>query len=170
MELCCAPKSQNTTVKHSQQLFEHTYTSNLYSLGTLTPIEFFQQDLLWQSSNTNLHSCSQKASKHVLLSQFPDTNSGFRPKGVHSQTHTHVCTRRFSKLGPVISVEFRRPLKRLCVYCCVRNNAADRPSVWIVAFLRIRHNVQLHCYVTVLTLLRQGNLTHVTIPVFRLTR
>jgi hypothetical protein len=58
-------KSQYTTVKHSQQLFEHTYTSNLHSLGTLIPIEFFQQDLLWQSSNTHSHSCSQKSSKHT---------------------------------------------------------------------------------------------------------
>jgi hypothetical protein len=32
------PRTQLTTVKHSQQLFEHTYTSNLYGLGTLTPI------------------------------------------------------------------------------------------------------------------------------------
>jgi hypothetical protein len=58
-------KSQYTTVKHSQKLFEHTYTSDLYGTGTLTPIEFFQQDLLWQSSNTHSHSCSQKASKHT---------------------------------------------------------------------------------------------------------
>jgi hypothetical protein len=65
MELYCTPKSQHTTVKHSLQLFEHTYRSNLYGLGTLTPIEFFQQDLLWQSSNTNSHSCSQKVSKHT---------------------------------------------------------------------------------------------------------
>jgi hypothetical protein len=65
MELYCNPKSQYTTVKHSQQLFEHTYTSSPHGLGTLTPIEFFQQDLLWQSSNTHSHSCSQKASKHT---------------------------------------------------------------------------------------------------------
>jgi hypothetical protein len=52
MELYCTPKSQYTTVIHSQKLFEHTYTSDLYGLGTLTPIEFFQHDLLWQSSNT----------------------------------------------------------------------------------------------------------------------
>jgi hypothetical protein len=45
-------KSQYTTVKHSRKLLERTYTSNLYGTGTLTPIEFFQQDLLWQSSNT----------------------------------------------------------------------------------------------------------------------
>jgi hypothetical protein len=58
-------KSQYTTVKHSRQLFEHTYTSNPHGLGTLIPIEFFQQGLLWQSSNTHSHSCSQKASKHT---------------------------------------------------------------------------------------------------------
>jgi hypothetical protein len=51
-------KSQHTTVKHSRKLFEHTYTSDQYGLGTLTPIEFFQQDLLWQSSNTHSNSCS----------------------------------------------------------------------------------------------------------------
>jgi hypothetical protein len=51
--------------QHSQQLFEHTYTSNLTGLGTLTPVELFQQDLLWQSSNTHSHCYSQKASKHT---------------------------------------------------------------------------------------------------------
>jgi hypothetical protein len=49
MELYCTPKNQHTTVEHNQQLFEHTYTSNRYGLGTLTQIEFFQHDLLWQS-------------------------------------------------------------------------------------------------------------------------
>jgi hypothetical protein len=58
-------KSQYTTIKHSQQLFKHTYTSDPHGLGTLTPIEFFQQDLLWRSSNTHSHSCNQKASKHT---------------------------------------------------------------------------------------------------------
>jgi hypothetical protein len=28
MELYCTPKSQYTTVKHSRQLLEHTYTSD----------------------------------------------------------------------------------------------------------------------------------------------
>jgi hypothetical protein len=55
MELYFTPKSQHTTVKHSRQLLEHTYTSDPHGLGTLTPIEFFQQDLLWQSSNTRSH-------------------------------------------------------------------------------------------------------------------
>jgi hypothetical protein len=53
-------KSQYTTVKHSRQLLEHTYTSDPHGLRTPTPIEFFQQDLLWQSSNTRSHSCSLK--------------------------------------------------------------------------------------------------------------
>jgi hypothetical protein len=34
MELYCTPNSQYTTVKHSQQLFEHTYTSDPHGLGT----------------------------------------------------------------------------------------------------------------------------------------
>jgi hypothetical protein len=45
-------RSQYTTVKHSQQLLEHTYASDPHGFGTHTPIEFFQQDLLWLSSNT----------------------------------------------------------------------------------------------------------------------
>jgi hypothetical protein len=85
MELYCTPKSQHTTVKHSQQLFGHTYTSNLYGLGTLTPIEFFQQDLLWQSSNTNSHSCSQKVSKHTSLQSIV---------GLSVHLHTTAATRR----------------------------------------------------------------------------
>jgi hypothetical protein len=56
-------KSQYTTVKYSWKLFEHT--SNLYGPRALIPIGFFQQDLLWQSSNTHSHSCSQEASKHT---------------------------------------------------------------------------------------------------------
>jgi hypothetical protein len=58
-------KSQYTTVKHSRKLLEHTYTTDPQGLGTLTPIEFFQQDLLWPSSSTHSHSCSHKASKHT---------------------------------------------------------------------------------------------------------
>jgi hypothetical protein len=53
------PRTQLTTAKHGQQLFEHTHTSSLYGLGT--------------------------------------RNSVFQPKGVRSQTHTHVYTRRFPK-------------------------------------------------------------------------
>jgi hypothetical protein len=59
-------KSQYTTVKHSRQLLGHTYTSDPHGLGTPTPIEFFQQDLLWQSSNTRSHSCSQSFQTHVV--------------------------------------------------------------------------------------------------------
>jgi hypothetical protein len=78
-------KSQYTTVKHSRQLFEHTYTPNLYGLGTLTPIEFFHRDLLWQSSNTHSHSCSQKASKHA---------SGQSIVGLSVHLHTTSAPRR----------------------------------------------------------------------------
>jgi hypothetical protein len=56
MELYCTPKSQHTTVKHSQQLFEHTYTSNLYGLRTLT-----------QSSNQ-----SESIAKHKRTSALSD--------------------------------------------------------------------------------------------------
>jgi hypothetical protein len=79
------PKSQYTTVKHSRKLLEHTYTSDPHGLGTLTPIEFFQQDLLWQSSNTYSNSCSQKASKHT---------SGQSIVGLSVHLHTTTAPRR----------------------------------------------------------------------------
>jgi hypothetical protein len=77
-------KSHYTTVKHGQQLLEHTYTSDLYGPATLTPIEFFQQDLLWQSSNTHSHSCSQKASKHTRSIR----------RGLSAHLHTTTALRR----------------------------------------------------------------------------
>jgi hypothetical protein len=77
-------KGQHTTVKHSRQLFEHTYMSNLSGLRTLTPIEFFQQDPLRQSSNTNSHSCSQKVSKHT---------SGQSISGLSVHLHTTTAPR-----------------------------------------------------------------------------
>jgi hypothetical protein len=85
MELYCTPKSQYTTVKHSRKLFEHTYTSDPHGLRTLTPIEFFQRDLLWQSSNTPSHSCSQKAFKHT---------SGQSIVGLSVRLHTTTAPRR----------------------------------------------------------------------------
>jgi hypothetical protein len=78
-------KSQYTTVKHSQQLLKHTYTSDPHGLGTPTPIEFFQQDLLWQSSNTRSHSCRQKASKYT---------SGQSIVGLSVHLHTTTALRR----------------------------------------------------------------------------
>jgi hypothetical protein len=87
MELYCTPKTQHTTINYSQPLFEHTYTTNLYGLGTLIPIqvELYQQDLLWQSSNTNLHSCSQKVSKYT---------SGQSIVGLSVHLHTTTAPRR----------------------------------------------------------------------------
>jgi hypothetical protein len=78
-------KSQYTTVKHSRKLLEHTYTSDLYGTGTLFPIGFFQQDILWQSSNTHSHSCSQKASKHT---------SGQSVVGLSVRLHATTAPRR----------------------------------------------------------------------------
>jgi hypothetical protein len=78
-------KSQYTTVKHSRQLSKRTYTSDPHGLGTLAPIEFFQQDLLWQSSNTRSHSCSQKAFKHT---------SGQSIIGLSVRLHTTTAPRR----------------------------------------------------------------------------
>jgi hypothetical protein len=77
-------KCQYTTVEHSRKLLEHTYTSDLYGTGTLTPIGFFQQDL-WQSSNTHSHSCSQKASKH---------KSGQSVVGLSVHLHSTTAPRR----------------------------------------------------------------------------
>jgi hypothetical protein len=68
-------KSQYTTVKHSQQLFGHTYTSDLHGLGTLIPIEFFQQDVLWQSSNTHSHPAVMK----LPNTRRDNPSSGYRP-------------------------------------------------------------------------------------------
>jgi hypothetical protein len=84
-ELYCTPKSQYTTVKHSQKLFEHTYTSDLYGPRALIPIGFFQQDLLWQSSNTHSHSCSHNASKHT---------SGQSIVGLSVHLHSTMAPRR----------------------------------------------------------------------------
>jgi hypothetical protein len=84
-KLYCTPKSQYTKVKHSHQLFEHTYASDTHGLGTLTPVEFFQQDLLWQSSNTHSNSYSQKAFKHT---------SGQSIIGLLVRLHTTTASRR----------------------------------------------------------------------------
>jgi hypothetical protein len=78
-------KSQYTTVKHSRKLLEHTYTSDPHGLGTLIPIGFFQEDLLWQSSNTHPHSCSQKSSKHT---------SGQSVVGLSVHLHTTTAPQR----------------------------------------------------------------------------
>jgi hypothetical protein len=92
MELYCTPKSQPTTVKHNQQLFEQSYTSNLYGLGTL-----------------NSHSCSQKASKHTCCSRnfLIRTQSSNQKESVAKHTHTSALGDFQTRL--TISVEFRRP-------------------------------------------------------------
>jgi hypothetical protein len=110
MELYCTPKSQYTTVKNSQQLFEHTYTSNPHGLGTLIPIEFFQQDLLWQSSNTHSHSCGQKASKHTRSIRRRAIGSLVHHNGTSAHSPSLAC----HLSAPTIECLHRPPYKLTC--------------------------------------------------------
>jgi hypothetical protein len=116
-------KSQYTTVKHSRQLLEHTYASDPHGLGTLTPIEFFQQDLLWQSSNTHSNSCSQKASKHT---------SSIRRRAIGSLAHHNGTSAHSPSLAchlPALTIEcLHRPPYRLTCFshCFPDTTAPDR--------------------------------------------
>jgi hypothetical protein len=103
-------KSQYTTVKHSRQLLEHTYTSDPHGLGTHTPIEFFQQDLLWQSSNAHSHSCSQKASKHTRSIRRRDIG----PLAHRSDTSAHSPSLACHLPAPTIECLHRPPYKLTC--------------------------------------------------------
>jgi hypothetical protein len=104
-------RSQYTTVKHSQKLLKHTYASDPHGLGTVTPIEFFQQGLLWQSSNTHSNSCSQKAFKHT---------SGPSIVGLSVRLHTPNSTSAYSPSltchfpAPTIKCLHRPPYKLTC--------------------------------------------------------
>jgi hypothetical protein len=110
------PKTQYTTVKYTQPFSKHTsgvctqrcptqdsfYMTSSGNLPTRTHILAVRE-----SPNTGVRPAStffvhklsflQSGSfqTHVLLSQFPSTNSVFRPTIVRSQTHAHVYTRRF---------------------------------------------------------------------------
>jgi hypothetical protein len=64
MELYCTPKV-NTLQLNAASNSSNTRTRPTFMVPEHSHIEFFQQDLLWQSSNTHSHSCSQKASKHT---------------------------------------------------------------------------------------------------------
>jgi hypothetical protein len=106
LEFISVPKSQHTTVKYNQPFSKHTRASTLSDVPHKTPstgpvlvisqheLMFLQPESLQTqvcaqplcSSGTNSHSCNQEASKHVLHSQFPNTNSVFQPTGVCSQT------------------------------------------------------------------------------------
>jgi hypothetical protein len=63
-------KSQYTTVRHSQKLFEHTYTSNLEGLGTLNHASN-QQESVAKYTRTSLLARSQDQTGHV--SRIPNT-------------------------------------------------------------------------------------------------
>jgi hypothetical protein len=109
-------KSQYTTVKHSRKLFEHTYTSDLYSPGALIPIGLFQQDLLWQSSNAHSHSCSQKASKHTRSIR----RRAIGPLAHRNGTSAHSPSLACHLPAPTIECLQRPPYKLTC---------SSRPSV-----------------------------------------
>jgi hypothetical protein len=124
MELYCTPKTQHTTVKHSQKLFEHTYTSNLYGLGTLTPIEFFQQDLLWQSSNTHSHSCSHKASKHTKSIR----RRAIGPLAHHNGTSAYSPSLSFHLPAPTIECLHRPRYKLACFSLAISRYELSLPT------------------------------------------
>jgi hypothetical protein len=116
-------KSQYTTVKHSQKLLEHTYASDPHGLGTLTPIEFFQQDLLWQSSNTRSNSCSQKASKHTRSIR----RRAIGPLAHHNGTSAHSPSLACHLPAPTIEYLHRPPYRLTCFsHCFPDTTAPDR--------------------------------------------
>jgi hypothetical protein len=94
------------------------------------------------------------------------TQSSNQQESVAKHTRTHAWTRAISKhdwLNQQKSEDNKtRYYRNVCVYCRVRNNAADRSSIWTDALLWRRNNAPLFCYVTVPTSRRQGNFTHVT--------
>jgi hypothetical protein len=116
-------KSQYTTVKHSQQLLEHTYTSDLYGPGALIPMGFFQQDLLWHSSNTRSHSCSQKASKHTRSIR----RRAIGTLALHNGTSAYSPSLACHLPAPTIECLHRPPYKVTCSsHCFPDTTAPDR--------------------------------------------
>jgi hypothetical protein len=122
MELYCTPKVNTLQLNTASNFFEHAYMSDPHGPETLTPIEFFQQGLLWQSSNTHFHSYSQKASKHT--SGYWSTCNPQRHLGVYifnppfankltcsSHNFRYNCTRPISR-PDCTSVEVRRQQSR----------------------------------------------------------
>jgi hypothetical protein len=110
------PKTQHTTVQYNQPFSKHT--SGVYNLRCPTQESFYRTSSGNLPTRTQIlavrespNTCARPASTffghklsflqsgcfqtHVLLSQFPNKYSVFQQKGVRSQTHTHVYTRRF---------------------------------------------------------------------------
>jgi hypothetical protein len=112
MELYCTPKV-NTLQLNSRKLFEHTYTSDPHGLGTLTPIEFFQQDLLWQSSNNHSNSCSHKASKHTRSIHRPAFGPLAHHNGTSSYSPSLTCTSPDDRMSSPSTVLTRVLLSQL---------------------------------------------------------
>jgi hypothetical protein len=112
-ELYFTPKTQHATVQYNQPFSKHT--SGIYTQPCPTQESFYRTSsgnlptrthilAVRKSPNTGAGPAStffghrlsflQSGSfqTHVLLSQFPSTNSVFQPTGVHSQTHTLMST------------------------------------------------------------------------------
>jgi hypothetical protein len=114
MELHCTPKvntlqlntvrnSSNTRTRPTRTVSEH-----------LTPTEFFHQDLLWRSSNTHSHSCSQKASKHTR---------SIRRRAIVSIAHHNGASAHSPSLAchlpaPTIECLHRPPYRLTCFSHC----------------------------------------------------
>jgi hypothetical protein len=131
LNFIATPKTQHTTVKYAQPFSKHT---RVYTQRCPT------QDSFYRTSSGNLPTRThilavRKSTKtgtrpastffghklsflqsgsfqtHVLLYQFPNTNSVFQPPGVRSQTHTRLHS-AISKHGLTKSVEVRRQQSR----------------------------------------------------------
>jgi hypothetical protein len=160
-------KSQYTTAKHSQKLLEHTYTSDLYGTATLIPIGFFQQDLLWQSSNTHSHSCSHKASKHTRSIRRRAIGPLAHHNGTSAYSPSLACTSPDDRMSSSSTVLTRVLLSRNFpirtqssnqtesnTHVCTRpislpNSSVNRNfSIVASLFTLLRGDVRFHCCVT----------------------
>jgi hypothetical protein len=111
MEVYFRSKTHHTTVKYTQPFSKHT--SGVYTQRCPTQYSFYMTSsgslptrthilAVRKSPNTGLRPASALSDHkltflqsgtlqtHVLLSQFPSTNSVFRPTAVRSQTHTRL--------------------------------------------------------------------------------
>jgi hypothetical protein len=119
MELYCTPKSQYTTVKHSRQPFEHTYTSDPYGPRALIPIGFFQQDLLWQSSNTLPFLESESFQTHIGTIHCRAVG----PLALHNGTSAYTSLTRHLP-APRIECLHRPPCRLTCFSHCFSDTTA----------------------------------------------
>jgi hypothetical protein len=138
-------RSQYTTVKHSQQLLEHTYTSDPHGLGTLTPILAVRKLSNTRQDNPSSGYRSDCTPQQPLgiqsIINLPFTSPDDRMSSLERlSNHTEPISVEVPNTTNPVSME-------MPVHCCQRNNAACldcyppitlRPSS-IVAYLRNRN-------------------------------